>query len=129
MFNIIKPAFVLLLVSLTFVFIGCSEKEPIGSLSGRIVSNGTAVGDCKVALFSDVTKLTVGAKVQADGTFELLELPLGEYSAIVLQKPNVTDKNAPFDKRIPRKFRDPKTSGISIKINEGPNDIEIDLGK
>lgn len=91
------------------------------------MSGEAVIGDCSVSIFNPISKRSIGGIVGADGAFEIKDIPLGEYQVSVTQKPNTGPTNAPFDKRIGRKFRDPDTSGISTKIEEGINSIEIDL--
>lgn len=119
------------LILFCIVCLGCSTDNgpPTGNLTGVVQNGNEVVGDCKVALFSSLTKRTKGAKVGPDGKYEIAEIPTGDYSVFVLQKPSETDKELPFDKRIPQKFRDPKTSGLSVSIKEGDNNFEIDLSQ
>jgi len=132
--RILPASFVFSLLAgliLVSTFLGCSgnQKEPTGSLAGFVKAKGEAVGDCKIALYQASTQLTVGGAVAADGAFHLKEVPLGEYAVFVLQIPSPNEEPAPFDRRIPQKFRDPNTSMLSVTIEEGENEMQIDLAK
>jgi len=85
---------------LIFLMVGCGEAPPpMGSLSGVVTSNGDKVS----------------------------ELPLGDYQLSVDQPPPMTLKDDPFDKRIPRRYRREATSGFEIVIEEGDNEIKLEM--
>ena len=54
------------------------------------------------------------------------EIALGDYEGMVLQKPSNSPKDI-IDERIPSKFRDRKTSGITVAVTEGENKLDIDM--
>lgn len=115
-------AFVIALLS------GCSEPaEPSGDLRGKVYSNGEVVGDCLAYVYSKTSKRTIGGKVNDEGEFEFLGLPLGECRVAVSQNTSSDPKGPPFDKRIPRKFRVTKTSGFVIDIKEGDNELDLKM--
>jgi len=110
-------------VTLFFVFSGCrgEAKPPSGELVGKVLSNGELVGDCVVAIYNPTTKKSMGAKVDAQGEFTIPEIPLGEYKVTVSQMPSSSAKNPPFDKRIPKEYRNRKTTDLKVEIKEGEN--------
>lgn len=118
-------------VAIAFVFsgaIGCGPPpDPIGNLTGTVMSNGENVGDCVIALYSPTTKRTVGGRADDTGKYEVKEIPLGNYNVSVLQRPFNGAANEPFDKRIPQKFRDRKTSGFEVEIKEGENQLDLNM--
>jgi hypothetical protein len=75
------------------------------------------------------TRRYSGGKVNANGEFEVLKLPIGNYLMSVSQNPPKTLKDEPFDKRIPAKYRDEDTSGFAIEIKEGDNQIDLKMGE
>ena len=54
-------------------------------------------------------------RVDATGTFEIEDIPFGDYQVIVGQMPS-NNMEYVFDKRIPKKYRDKKTSGITVSV-------------
>lgn len=107
----------LAVVLLTLSLVGCddSASEASGTLTGTVKSGGEVCGDCTIAIFNPETLLRRGCIVGESGEFELKEIPFGDYEVTVGQKPT----NSPdpvFDKRIPKKYRSKKTSGLSVSI-------------
>ena len=119
------------LFSLAFIVAitaGCSEpKQPSGDLTGTVLSNGENVGDCIVSLYNLSTKKNVGGKVNEEGKFLITELSLGDYSIAVLQRTSNNPEPEPFDKRIPKKYRNRKTSGFEVTIVEGDNSTTLEM--
>jgi len=107
--------FVFALVALSLTLSGCGEpaKPPSGTLTGSVKSGGKICGNCRVALHNE--KGSKGLTVGESGTFEFKDVPFGDYKVTVYQKPT-NDPVEVFDKRIPRKYRQMKTSGLSISI-------------
>ena len=118
-----------LLILITFpTLAGCGEKgPPTGDLSGTVLNGEERVDDCIVSLYDPVSKRAMGGKVDDQGEFKIKEMPLGTYRISVLQRTTGEAFNEPFDKRIPSKYRDQKTSGFSITINEGENTTELKM--
>lgn len=109
---------------------GClsTASEELGSLTGTLKSKGKACGDCLIAVFNTKTLKSYGCKVEESGTFELNELPLGEYQVSVVQEPT-NDAREVFDKRIPKKYRNKSTSGLNVSITstEAAAVLNIDM--
>ena len=109
--------FALLVISVS-VSVGCDRKEPMGMLSGSVSSKGKACGNCQLEIFDPASLRSIGATVNDQGTFELKDVPFGEYQIAVLQVLDPHDPgDPPPDKRIPEKYRDGKTSGITVSVN------------
>lgn len=87
------------------------------------------MGDCKVLLYSPTTKRSIGGKVDSEGNFKITEVPLGDFEVSVKQRVTNSPKEEPFDQRIPKRFRDSKTSGFKVSVVEGENEISLDMTK
>jgi len=108
---------------------GCTPQEPFGTISGKVTRDGSPVSDCRVLVYNTSSRRTIGCPVKEDGTFFYKKLVPGEYQAAVLQAPSYTAEQAPFDKRIPKKYRDRKTSGFEITVEEGDNQLDLAMDK
>ena len=118
-----------LVVALLVLATGCTDqKEPSCSLSGTVVADGSPIGDCKIGVYNLTSKKTKGTIVDGQGQFTFEELPLGEYEVMILLKPSNSPKDV-IDERIPQKFRDRKTSGITVSVVEGENKLDVDMSK
>ena len=113
--RLIFPVVALSLLALT----GCGDDAPppapSGTLSGTVKSKGKICGGCVMSIYAEDTLFRKGARVDDSGSYELKGIPFGEYSVKVFQTPS-NDPDAPFDKRIPGKYRDFKTSGLTVSI-------------
>jgi len=120
----------ILLGGLIFLMVGCGETPPpMGSLSGVVTSNGDPCGDCRVRIYHTQLRRYSGGVVDSEGKFKVSELPLGDYQVSVDQPPPMTLKDDPFDKRIPRRYRREATSGFEIVIEEGDNEIKLEMAR
>jgi len=108
--------------------IGCEPpKDPVGKLTGVVTGNGEIVGDCVILLYNPSTKRSVGGKADDDGKYQVNNIPLGNYIVSILQRTTNDPKPEPFDKRIPKKFRDRKTSGFEVEIKDGDNQMDLKM--
>lgn len=109
------------------VSVGCSSGEPMGTISGTVTSNGEACGNCELGFLDPTTKRWTGATVNDQGEFVLKEINFGEYQVEVRQ---VLDPHAagdpPPDDRIPEKYRDASTSGITFVI-DSTDDVVLEI--
>lgn len=121
-------AFALILLSAS-ASIGCgSSEEPMGLLSGSVMSGGQACGNCKIAIYDPKTMRSIGTTVNETGTFVMNDVPFAEYQVTVQQKPT-NDMVEVFDTRIPRKYRNTDTSGITVSFETADEvvlNIEMD---
>ena len=116
------------IVVLLSVVIGCEPpKDPVGNLTGVVMGNGEIVGDCVILLYNASTKRSVGGKADDDGKYQVNNIPLGHYIVSVLQRTTNDPEPEPFDKRIPAKFRDRKTSGFEVEIKDGDNQMDLKM--
>lgn len=111
-----------------FVSVGCGPpEEPKGNLSGIVTSNGEPIGECVIGLYSASTKRTVGGKADLDGNYLVKDIPLGNYAVFVSQRTFNGAEPEPFDKRIPEKFRNRRTTDFAVDIKEGENEMDLKL--
>ena len=113
-------------------FLGCGEGKPpapTGSLSGMVFSGKESVPKCRVKIYNKQTLDSFMKAVSEEGKYEFEKIPLGDYLIAVVQEPWYEASEPPFDKRIPRKYRDLKTSGFSVLVEEGPNEFDIKMKK
>lgn len=98
-------------------FSGCGDAEPgsSGTLTGTVKSGGEVCGDCGITLFCPDTLLSRGGRVDEAGNFEIKNVPFGEYGVSLTQKPT-NDIKVVFDKRIPKKYRNAGTSGLTASL-------------
>ena len=93
------------------------------------MNGGELVGDCIVSLYNPTTKRSLGGKVNLEGNFEITAIPLGTYEISLGQRTTNDPNPEPFDERIPKKYRDAKTSGFSVTIEEGQNSISLEMNE
>ena len=118
-------AIVLAILVLT-ISAGCGPpKEPMGLLTGSVMSKGEVCGDCQIALYEPTDMRSIGAAVDASGNFRLEDIPFGEYRVMVLQKPT-NDQVEVFDQRIPKRYRETSTSGFRVSIKT-PEEVVLNL--
>ena len=124
---------------LGFALPGCGESEVRGRIVGKVTFQGQPVPEGRV-YFSDSTRgINMGAKLKQDGSYEVLTaqgagLPLGTYAVSVTPpppsfgvNPNEPPVAGPSYANIPRKYRNPKTSELTLEAGEGENRLDIDM--
>ena len=112
------------LLAISMSVAGCGPPpEPTGGVEGTVKSRGKICGECQVLLHS--LKGTVGCEVGESGDYEFNEIPYGDYKLTVFQKPSYGPTEV-FDRRIPNKYRNTKSSGLSVSIT-APEPIVFDI--
>ena len=111
---------------------GCSSGDTVGSVTGQIKLNGELYSDCKVAIYCADTSRSLASKVR-EGTFEIKDVPPGEYVVMVYPIHVEVPENAPDPpdtSPIPKKYRARETTEFSVSVvaNEIGN-VEIELAK
>lgn len=116
----------LALFAISLPVAGCGPPpEPTGTITGTVKSGGEICENCRVTL--NGLKGSTGRNVGDAGTFEFKEVPFGDYVFTVLQAPT-NDPVIVFDKRIPKKYRNTKASGLSISVTASePVVFDIDM--
>ena len=109
---------------------------PVATVKGTLTCQGKPVTSGVLQLEAGQGYL-VSSVVGSGGAFELqgprgASIPVGKYKVWVTPpRPEVKpgDLNSPVVKieGVPAKFYSPKTSGVSVEINAGPQDLTIEL--
>ena len=121
-FNLLAIALVMFSLS------GCGgpPPEPTGTLSGTVKSGGEPCGDCRITVYNPTTLKTSGAVVDESGTYEVKNLTFGDYEISMYQTPTNAVVEV-FDERIPKKFRNTKTSGLKASITSEEPSVTLDI--
>ena len=109
------------------VFAGCGREnvEPMGTLSGSVMSGDEIIGDCKVGIFNSATLRSISATVNEQGAYRIKEIPFGEYTVWVSPKP-VFSNEPIVDPRLPKKYLNKETSGIVVAIPT-VDEVKLDI--
>lgn len=99
---------------------GCSSEQatpdPTGKVAGTVTLNGKPVKGGNLMLMSFSGGGTGQGTLDSSGKFELTDpLPPGEYTVFFI--------NA----RVPDKYLSDTSSDYTVTLNEGANDLKIDL--
>lgn len=121
---------------LSFVLAGCGSNEPRGRINGKVTFQGQAVSE-GIVLFSNNEKgIHMTTDLKSDGSYEIttakgVGLPTGKYQVCVCPPLiNGTTGTGPVPKpkpytNIPLKYRDFKTSGLTLTVNQGDNPFDV----
>ena len=118
----------LLAVLLTATFLGCGEeKEPAGTIVGRVTYQGDTFTDGYLGIHNPETSLNRNARLDENGNYKFANVPPGDY--IVLVVPRAIDNDEAFNKiPIPNKLKRKDTSDLSVTVKvdeESKLDIEL----
>lgn len=96
--------------------VGCYSSEPAlsGVIGGRVVVKGQPVTGGKVELHSGETP-TMVAEIDANGSFSMDSVPAGEYHVTIISE------------RVPEKYADPQTSGLTLQMEAGTGPLMADF--
>ena len=115
-----------------FLLAGCGE--PAGSVSGKVTSKGETVTNGSIALQMPSKGIAQNAKLDSSGKFTMsAPLPIGTYQVFyvppTVEPQDPTKKTPPPEVKtiVPRKFHDLQTSGVSVEVKGGKNDVPIDF--
>lgn len=95
---------------------GCFSGEPplSGVVGGRVVRNGQPVTAGRVELHSGDAEVVV-AEINAEGSYSMDSLQAGDYHVAIVSE------------RVPEKFADPQTSGLTIQLEAGTGPLIADF--
>lgn len=119
---------------------GCRRGEVLGRVYGKVTFQGKPVTE-GVVLFDNWEKgVHMTAELDGQGAYEVemakgFGLPLGQYEVSVNPPladtppvgPILTPPKFREFPNIPKKYRDPKTSGLVLTVKEGDNPFDIDM--
>lgn len=118
-------------VSMLFVS-GCGGGTELteGTVEGRVTQAGQPVPNGEVSFFSPQHSVGALTEIKPDGTFSLSgKLPTGLYTVSVSGVPLSPDVKVAPPTKIPKKYWNPNTSGLSFPINGGKNVLDIQLSE
>jgi hypothetical protein len=126
------PALVVALLPLLFVAIaGCGGGQPTGTVKGKVTFDGAPYTDASVIFLDMETGQAGSANIQAGGTFAIEKpLPVGTYTVYLAPKPvEQTAEPVPvtIDETVPDKYWNEASSDIKIEVEEGENDVAVEL--
>ena len=116
---------------------GCHRDPKLGKVTGSVTFQGTPVSEAVVVFSNAESGRSITAAVRSDGSYQVetaggFGLPTGKYE-VYLMPP--AQEIAPGDRppfpppkaypNIPAKFRDAKTSGLSVTVVEGETKFDI----
>jgi hypothetical protein len=131
--------FVLSLAVLVFSFLlfGCGSGEVRGRIFGRVTFEGKPVAEGRVVFANASKGIHMTAKIKADGHYEVntargAGLPLATYQ-VCISPPPIEGITGVFGQKqkakeypdIPLKYRDPKTSSLTLTLQRGENPFDI----
>ena len=118
---------------------GCSSEEIRGRIVGKVTFQSKPISEGLVVFNNTEKGIYMTAKLKEDGSYQVLTakgagLPLLTYQAAVCPplidappgKFSSPPKVSQFP-NIPRKYRDPKTAGLTLQVHEGENRFDIDM--
>jgi len=120
------------LLAICFV-LGCAEsKSPTGSVAGKITAKGQVFSDCRVSIYCPQSSLNLGSRVNAEGVFEIKDVPPGDYVVVVFPIPKEQKEgfgpDPPDTSPIPKQFRTREKTNISLKIEANEvSELSIEL--
>jgi hypothetical protein len=117
-------------------------RKPTFPAQGKVLYKGKPISPATVTLIpkDPSQKERPTATTREDGSFKLSTYtkspadgaPAGDYQVTVSWTPSVPAGNGEFEpgpNRLPKKYEKPESSGLNVKITEGPNQIQtFDLG-
>ena len=127
--NIVNLA--ICLVSCLFL-IGCDSARTLGRVSGRVSLDGQPCGGLIVVFACAEQRAFITAAVGEDGryTVQMAEgygLPLGTYEVSIRPAPPANWDRPPRTVQIPSRYRDAKSSGLNLTVEEGDNQFDIPM--
>lgn len=144
-----KPLCVVLAMCVTAVS-GCGGEGvdgPSGTVTGKVTSKAGTIPEGTTIVFTPDkgNGIPAGATIASDGTFKLrrkdsFELPIGIYKVSISppEPKQMSDEEAmrasikgkvmnPEHKSIPKKYRDPATSGETFEVKKGENEYNLEM--
>ena len=98
--------------------VGCGEASPdagLGTVTGNVTVDGKMLSEGEVALQAEGSKEPTPHKMLiSGGLYNIGRVPPGKYTLFVIP-PEAKADSSP----IPKKFRSPETSGLTIEVKKG----------
>jgi hypothetical protein len=118
---------------------GCERAEPLGRIHGRVTFQGAPVTEGLIVFNNTQKGVFMTAPLNKDGSYVVtsaagLGLPLGQYRVMIappmdepILGPNFEPPPIKPYPNIPTRFRDVKTSNLSLEVKEGDNVLDTDM--
>ena len=128
-----RKIILLALPALALLAAGCGAHKPAGTVAGQVLYRGKPVPAGGVNLYSAERGAGAIAYLNAAGQFTVdAPLEVGTY-AVHVSPPPAPDPvpGQPPPRRpavpLPRRSLDPKTSGLTVDVKQGTNDVKLEL--
>lgn len=117
---------------------GCHHGEKLGRVFGHVTCDSKPITSGILVFSNPDAGVHMTAELKPDGTYELqtangFGLPLGTYQ-VAINPPvgpppeaGAAATAAPPAPKIPRKYLDFATSGLTLTVGEGENPFDIDM--
>ena len=127
----------LMLLLLAPTLVGCGAGEAKGRIAGKVTFQGQPVSEGIVVFRGAEKSVHITAELRSDGSYTVatakgVGLPPGTYQVCVcppaIHVPTTVGGAAPKIKQypnIPAKYRDIKTSGLTLTVELGDNPFDI----
>lgn len=139
MWRSIQPcrlSFSMLVACASVVLVGCGHGETRGKITGQVTFQGQPVPEGIVLFCNNEKGVHMNADLKPDGAYEVTTakgagLPTGQYQVCICPPPvNGTTGAGPAPKpkpypNIPQKYRDFRTSGLTLTVKEGINPFDV----
>ncbi len=113
---------------------GGGDAEATGSVSGKVTFKDQPVTEGTVSLYDEKQGTAGGGKIESNGAYRVIGLKAGEYKASVsppMDRETSSDPNNPPKPKdmpnIPEKYRKFETSGLSITVKDGTNELNVNM--
>ena len=123
-------------VLMAFVLVGCSgssgRDEPTGTVSGSVTYKGNPVASASIFFVNPEAGTGGGGTLDSEGKFAFSKpIPTGEYKVFLgppeeQLMPDGQPKQGPAPK-VPQKYLSEATTDVTVKVNEGDNQLPIEL--
>lgn len=139
--NYFQAAACLTMVFGLAVIVGCQPPaDPAGQVSGTVSYKGTPLEDGIISIVNYDTGVRIDSEIQPDGTYLATThkggLPPGEYKVVIFP-PEIVDPNPPPNSEpgmvlkdmdnIPKQYRSPQSTPLTLEISEGDNMFDVDM--
>ena len=113
---------------------GCAPREPMGRVSGKVMSAGKSATQVNVQFFRADGVPIGAAKVTPAGQFQFdRPIPVGDYGVAILPAVDETHVGAMDPGRwqiiakVPQKYWNHNTSGLIAEVKEGDNSFTFEM--
>lgn len=131
----------LVIPSMLAAMIGCSGspdsgRDLPGKIKGVVTYKGAPVKNAAISFVGSSQQGAFGGPLGEDGSYKVPEAAVGDFQIAILPiNPQTTMTMTPGGKiaapperaDIPKKYRDTKTSGLTLNVVDGDNEFSVDM--